>query len=155
MILHLNSSQPADALIITLEGQESVEWEWRGDKTQLYSARNILIQKDRVLDRYEEGYVSCGRHLYSFEMPVPTDLPPSFMYFDKFNQENLGKDSGDFFSIEYKLYACLAELSDTSNNYLPTNSSDHAELRNAGLVIKNLQGPSDLQGKKTIIINSR
>jgi hypothetical protein len=88
-------------------------------------------------------------------MPVPPDIPPSFMYFDKHNQDDLGKDSGDFFLIEYKLYACLAELSDTNNNYLPTHSSDHVDLRQAGLVIKNLQGPSDLQGKKTIIINNK
>jgi hypothetical protein len=77
------------------------------------------------------------------------------MYIDKHNQDDLGRDSGDFFRIEYKLYACFAELSDISNNYLPTNSSDHVDLRRAGLVIKSLQGPSDLQGKKTIIINSK
>ena len=133
-----------------------MEWDqWKGDKTQLYSGRNVLIEKDRVLDRFEKGYLPCGRHVYPFEMPVPADLPPSFMYFDKHNQDDLGRDSGDFFLIEYKLFACLAELSDTNNNYLPTHSSDHVDLRRAGLVIKNLQGPSDLQGKKTIIINNK
>ena len=71
--------------------------DWSGDNSKLYCGRNVLIEKDRVLDRYEIGYVPCGRHIYPFEMPVPPDLPPSFMYFDKLNQSSSGRDSGDFF----------------------------------------------------------